>query len=150
MDEKRKDANISIIVPIYNAGEYIEQCIKSILANPEKDIEILLIDDGSTDNSPRICKKLLEKDSRVVYIRQENKGVSSARNHGLKAAHGKWILFVDADDTIDSNSIEEIKKVRVQSESLVVFGTLRVFYYINDGIIWIYWKICFYTIKKGY
>lgn len=123
MGEKRKDANISIIVPIYNAGEYIEQCIKSILANPEKDIEILLIDDGSTDNSPRICKNLLENDSRVVYIRQENKGVSSARNNGLKAAHGKWILFVDADDTIDSNSIEEIKKVRVQSESLVVFGS---------------------------
>lgn len=97
---------ISVIVPVYNTEKYIEKCVMSILNQTYKNLEIILIDDGSTDNSPQICDSLAEKDNRIAVIHQPNGGVSSARNIGLDNTHGDYITFVDSDDYIAPNMIE--------------------------------------------
>ena len=97
---------ISVIVPVYNTEKYIEKCVMSILNQTYKNLEIILIDDGSTDNSPQICDSLAEKDNRITVIHQPNGGVSSARNIGLDNTHGDYITFVDSDDYIAPNMIE--------------------------------------------
>lgn len=105
---------ISVIVPIYNVEEYLPACIESILNQTYKDLEILLIDDGSTDNSGKICDKYARMDNRCIVFHQANKGVSEARNTGLNYATGEYISFVDGDDYIHPQMIEilyeEIKK----------------------------------------
>ena len=97
---------ISVIVPVYNTEKYLEKCVMSILNQTYKNLEIILIDDGSTDNSPQICDSLAEKDNRITVIHQPNGGVSSARNTGLDNTHGDYIMFVDSDDYIAPNMIE--------------------------------------------
>ncbi|WP_353121211.1 glycosyltransferase family 2 protein [Dysgonomonas capnocytophagoides] len=89
---------ISIIVPVYNAERYIEQCIYSVLNQTFKDYELILIDDGSKDGSLGLCEKLRETDSRIIIYSQKNKGVSTARNKGIELAKGDWISFLDSDD----------------------------------------------------
>ena len=91
---------ISIIVPAYNIEEYLSPCMDSILSQDYENFEIVLIDDGSTDNTPSICNKYKEKDSRVIVIHQRNAGLSVARNAGIKHARGKYLAFVDGDDLI--------------------------------------------------
>lgn len=91
---------ISVIVPVYNVEKYLRCCVDSILAQTFTDIEVLLVDDGSTDGSGAICDEYAEKDSRVRVFHKENGGVSSARNIGLDVATGKWIMFVDSDDKV--------------------------------------------------
>lgn len=91
---------ISIIVPVYNVEEFLNRCVESILIQSYKNIEILLIDDGSTDNSSKICDEYSIKDKRVKVIHKENGGLSDARNIGLENANGKYIAFVDSDDYI--------------------------------------------------
>ena len=91
---------LSIIIPIYNSEKYIEKCLKSICDQNNSDWEILMIDDGSIDSSPRICKKYAELHSNFQLISKENGGVSSARNRGLDIAKGKFIFFLDSDDTV--------------------------------------------------
>lgn len=95
-----KKSFISVIVPVYNVEKYLHRCIDSILAQPVTDFELLLIDDGSTDSSGKICDEYAEKDSRVKVFHKKNGGVSSARNFGLDNAKGTWIAFVDSDDFI--------------------------------------------------
>ncbi|MCI8294334.1 MAG: glycosyltransferase family 2 protein [Lachnospiraceae bacterium] len=92
---------ISIIVPIYNVAPYLSQCIESLMEQTYKDIEMILVDDGSTDNSLAICEEYKKKDPRIRVIHQENKGVVSTRKEGLKAARGTYIGFVDGDDWIE-------------------------------------------------
>lgn len=92
---------ISIIVPVYNVESYLEQCIDSILAQSYKNLEIILVDDGSTDRSGDICDRYAEKDSRIHVVHKANGGLSSARNAGLKICHGDYLGFVDSDDYID-------------------------------------------------
>lgn len=97
---------ISVIVPVYNAGKYFNNCINSIVSQTHKDLEIIIVDDGSTDNTPQACDKWAEKDSRIKVIHKENGGAASARNTGLDNATGKYIGFVDADDYIDADMYE--------------------------------------------
>ncbi|WP_333660715.1 glycosyltransferase family 2 protein [Chishuiella changwenlii] len=97
---------ISIIVPIYNVEEYLEKCIKTILNQTYNDFELLLIDDGSTDNSEKICAQFLD-DGRINYYKKNNGGVSSARNLGLELAKGKYICFIDPDDYVSDNYLED-------------------------------------------
>ena len=99
---------VSIIVPIYNMENYLEKCIESIIEQSYKNIEIILINDGSTDKSEVICKKYKVKDNRIKVISSENKGVSSARNLGIEASTGEYISFIDPDDTVDKKYIEEM------------------------------------------
>lgn len=108
---------ISIIVPIYNAEKYLSRCIKSILNQSFLDFELLLINDGSRDYSGSICDKYSNNDQRITVLHTENKGVSSARNNGLEYAQGDYVLFVDADDWIESNSLDLLYKTII-SENL--------------------------------
>lgn len=91
---------ISVIVPLYNAEKYLRDCIESILSQTFTDFECMLIDDGSKDNSLNICFEYAAKDNRIKVIQNEHKGVSYARNTGLKMAKGEYISFVDSDDEI--------------------------------------------------
>lgn len=97
---------VSIVVPVYNVEKYLSECIDSILAQTYKNFELILIDDGSPDNCPKICDEYAKKDNRIIVIHQKNKGVSNARNAGIKIANGKWIMFVDSDDWIDKDMLE--------------------------------------------
>lgn len=96
-----KNPTISVIVPVYNTEKYLPRCIDSILAQTFTDFELLLIDDGSKDNSANICDEYAAKDQRVRVFHKQNGGVSSARNLGLDNASGEWVTFVDSDDWID-------------------------------------------------
>ncbi len=97
---------ISIIVPIYNAENYLEKCIQSLINQTYGNIEIILINDGSTDNSKKICANYVEKDKRIKLINQKNSGVSIARNKGIDVAQGQYICFVDSDDYISQEFVE--------------------------------------------
>lgn len=112
---------ISIIVPVYNVEKYMERSINSILNQTYTDIEVLLIDDGSLDNSGKICDEFAEKDSRVKVFHKENGGVSSARNLGLDNATGDYIGFVDPDDIIDPNMYNVLLDNLISSESDISF-----------------------------
>lgn len=96
---------VSIIVPVYNRQDQIEYCLKSISLQEYQNYEVLIIDDGSKDNTAQICKNYVKKDKRFRYYYQDNKGVSAARNKGLKEAQGKWITFVDSDDAITADHL---------------------------------------------
>lgn len=97
---------ITIIVAIYNIEKYIEKCIQSLISQSYKNLEIILVDDGSSDNSAEICKKYETKDNRIQYLKKKNGGLSSARNFGIDNASGQYILFVDGDDYIRQDAIE--------------------------------------------
>ena len=94
---------ISVIIPVYNAGQYIERCVESVLSQTYSNLEVVLVNDGSKDNSGRLCDKYKEVDARVNVIHIENSGVSKARNIGLSVAKGEYISFLDADDYLDKN-----------------------------------------------
>ncbi|WP_270474902.1 glycosyltransferase family 2 protein [Clostridium cochlearium] len=108
---------VSIIVPVYNCEKYICRCIESILSQSYTSFEIILVDDGSKDNSNTICKKFKDIDKRVKVFYQENSGASVARNCGLENSSGEYIMFVDADDHIDSNMLQELVNVAKREES---------------------------------
>ncbi|MCC3869656.1 glycosyltransferase family 2 protein [Terrisporobacter mayombei] len=97
------NALISVVVPVYNAEKYLDKCIQSIINQKYRNLEIILVDDGSKDNSLEICKKYAEKDKRIKVINKENGGVSTARNIGIEVANGDFMAFVDSDDYIDEN-----------------------------------------------
>lgn len=99
---------LSIIVPVYNAAIYLPECIESILSQTFRDFELILVDDGSTDNSGQICAEYERKDSRVRVVCQKNSGVSAARNKGIELSQGLYVAFVDADDTIEQNMYSEL------------------------------------------
>lgn len=97
---------ISIIVPVYNVDKYLSECIDSILNQTYEYFEVLLIDDGSTDNSSKICKEYALKDDRIFYYKKNNGGLSDARNYGLDRANGDYITFIDSDDYIEKDYLE--------------------------------------------
>ena len=94
---------VSVIIPVYNTAPYLRQCLDSVCKQTLQNIEIICINDGSTDNSAEILQQYEEKDSRVCVITQENKGIAVARNIGLQYARGQYIGFVDSDDWIEPN-----------------------------------------------
>lgn len=106
-----KKGMISIIVPVFNTAEYISRCIESVLGQTYAEWELILVDDGSTDCSPDICKEYVDKDKRIRYIRKENGGAGSARNKGLEMASGEFIGFVDSDDYIKADMYETLYKM---------------------------------------
>jgi len=113
---------LSIIIPCYNIASYIERTISSIASQSFNDLEIILVNDGSTDNTLDYLKLLAEKDNRIQVISQENRGVSAARNVGLVNAQGDWILFVDGDDWIELGILPVLQAVDLSSVDILVFG----------------------------
>lgn len=118
---------ISIIVPVYNVEKYVEKCIQSLINQSYKNIEIILVDDGSNDRSNKIIDEYAKVDSRILTIHQKNKGVSAARNAGLKVATGKYVGFVDPDDYVDYQMYETmLKKIELNMSDLAVCGFSKV------------------------
>lgn len=112
----------SVVVPVYNVSPYLERCITSLLTQNYRDYEILLIDDGSTDNSGAICEQYGEQDSRIIVYHKKNGGLSSARNFGIDHAVGKYVIFVDADDYIEKETCSSLAKLIELSDEADVIG----------------------------
>jgi glycosyltransferase involved in cell wall biosynthesis/organic radical activating enzyme len=120
-DIKVKD-NVSICVPIYNTGKYLTRCVDSLLAQTYRNLEIVLVNDGSTDNCGTICDAYAQMDSRIVVIHKENGGEASARNAGLCAAKGEYIMFIDSDDVYLPNAVEQLLAAAKADEVDLVIG----------------------------
>ena len=103
-----KSPLISVIIPVFNVEEYLEECISSILRQTLTDIEIICIDDGSTDSSPDILKKYAEQDRRITVYSQDNCGLSAARNLGMRAARGRYTYFIDSDDWLERDALRDL------------------------------------------
>lgn len=120
------ERTVSVIVPVYNCRDYLPKCIESILNQTYSQIQLILVDDGSSDGSGEICDAFAEKDSRIHVIHQKNKGVSAARNAGLDAAVGAYLLFVDSDDCIDSDAIHTSLNGFIDNTiGVVIFGITK-------------------------
>ena len=117
---------ISIIVPVYNVEQYVKQCVLSLIKQSYHNLQILLVNDGSEDNSLRVINTLAEKDSRIEIINQKNAGVSEARNTGLNAAKGDFILFVDGDDWLDLMAVQESYRcIQEENADIVLWSYIR-------------------------
>ncbi len=119
------DSIVSVIIPVYNVEKYLWKCIESIQKQTYKKLEIILVDDGSSDKSPSICDRYSEKDSRITVIHNKNKGVSSARNMGIEVSRGEFICFVDADDWLPKYSIEKLVNCITESTADLCQGGRR-------------------------
>ncbi len=122
---------ISVIIPVYNVEKYLENSVKSVLAQTFGDFEIIMVDDGSSDNSPAICDSLVEKDDRVHVIHKKNEGVSVARNTGLDAVKGDYIFFMDSDDIITENCFDVLMTALKTNDADIAMGNL--YYTREDG-----------------
>ena len=128
----RMDRKVSVIVPVYKVEKYIDRCIESIVSQSYKNIEIILVDDGSPDSCPKICDSWAEKDSRIKVIHKKNGGLSDARNVGIKQGTGELVMFVDSDDTIDVDAVLKLEKY-INDEDFIVAEAL--IYETNGKII---------------
>ncbi|MDV4150428.1 glycosyltransferase [Clostridium sp. AL.422] len=125
---------ISIILPIYNVEKYLQECLESILNQSYKDYELIIVDDGSKDNSLKIVNSYKEKFKNLVILTQENKGVSVARNLALSYANGDYISFVDSDDFLDEKMLEKVMKIALKTDAEIVI-TNYYLYYNKENII---------------
>lgn len=121
-----KNKKISIIVPIYNSEKYLKECLDHLINQTYKNIQIVLVNDGSTDNSLSICEEYKKSDDRIILINQENRGVSSARNNGMKNADGNYLIFVDSDDYCELDMCENIIS-KMSENKFVVFGLRKIY-----------------------
>lgn len=117
---------ISVIIPVYNTEKYLNRCLKSVLNQTYNDLEVILVDDGSTDSSSSICQLAAKEDSRVVYYRIDNGGQGRARNYALDRANGDWISFVDSDDWIENDMLEcMISEAEKSNSDIAICGWYR-------------------------
>lgn len=120
---------ISVIVPVYNVENYIDECVNSLINQTYVDIEIILVDDGSTDNSGILCDNFAKIDSRIKSLHKSNGGLSDARNYGINHSSGKYIMFVDSDDVVDKNIVYELHEhLKYNLDSDLVVSQLTHFY----------------------
>ena len=119
-------AKISVIVPVYNTEKYIKKCIESIINQTYKDIEIIIVNDGSEDNSEKIIESYIDKNVNIIYLKKENGGLSDARNYGLKRATGDYICFVDSDDYIDLKLFENLEPYMSLDYDLIKYKMIEV------------------------
>ena len=139
------DKLVSIIIPVYNLENYIENCLNSLVNQTYRNLEFLVIDDGSKDRSGEIIKSMAEKDSRIVYIRQENAGVSAARNNGLDRAKGDYIMFADGDDYMHFQAVEILLECITQKKCGFVFASALNTPKLDEAMK----KITDYTCEKS-
>lgn len=142
---------VSVIVPVYKVEKYLDRCVRSILEQTYTNLELILVNDGSPDNCPKMCDEWAKRDHRVKVIHKQNKGVSEARNDGIKNAKGDYLLFVDSDDYVDENLSEFLDKA-VKTNCDVCYS--KVFGFIDnkykDKIINVSSSEVKYFIKKKY
>ena len=113
---------VSVIIPVYNVDQYLSQCLDSVVNQTLEDIEIICVDDGSTDNSLKILMEYAEKDSRVIVLRQQNKGAGVARNYGMNIAKGKYFSFLDSDDFFSETLLmDSVQKAEADDADIVVY-----------------------------
>lgn len=137
---------ISVIIPVYNTEKYLKRCLDSVIHQTFKDIEIIIVNDGSTDNSSSIIDKYKNKDSRIIVINQDNNGLSEARNSGIKVSSGKYISFVDSDDTISLDMLNIVHKQLIKENSeLIIFRYQRL---SNETEIVLYRDIDYENMTK--
>lgn len=137
------ERNLSVIIPVYNVEKYLRRCLDSILSS-ESNFEIILVDDGSTDNSADICKEYANKNKNVFYYYKKNGGASDARNYGVSLAKGKFIWFVDSDDYITLNAVNEIIQITTNEEvDVIVCQSKKI--YEDTRVI----DECVYSINRG-
>ena len=120
---------VSIIVPVFNVQDYLVECVDSLLHQTYTDLEILLIDDGSTDNSGKLCDEINKEDSRIKVYHKKNGGLSDARNYGIDKANGNYLIFVDSDDFVDAGLVETLMKYSCKRDALV----LCEFEYVDEN-----------------
>lgn len=138
-----KQPIVSVIMPVYNGETYLRQCLDSVVNQTLKEIEIICVDDGSSDRSVEILKEYAEKDERVMVLQQENAGAGAARNNGLSKASGKYLSFLDSDDFFETDMLEKaVEKIAADRADFVVF---RCDHYLNDTNTF---KKAAYTLKK--
>lgn len=126
---------VSIVIPVYNSENSLEQCLLSIIEQTFKEWECILVDDGSTDRSGEICDNFARKDSRIKVLHKDNGGVSNSRNLGIDYSEGEWIMFIDSDDYIEVTALDEvIDHIKGEEVDLVVFGIKDVFPYKQRSI----------------
>lgn len=130
---KNPHPDLSVIVPVYNTGAFLETCLNSILSQKVVNMEIIIVNDGSTDNSADIIKRYQHKDKRIRSVYQTNQGLSVARNTGLKLANGDYVLFVDSDDWILPDSLDYYLRLARKDDVDVVVGRVNIFY--ENGVI---------------
>ena len=129
-----ENVKVSVIVPVYNSDGYIAKTIESLLRQTLKEIQIILVDDGSTDSSGKICDEYAKKDKRILVIHKKNGGLADARNNGMKVSKGKYIMFLDADDLFEDNSCENMYNVIEKTQSEYVIGNYQMT--DDDGTKW--------------
>lgn len=122
---------VSVVVPVYKVENYLRSCVNSILNQSLRDIELILVDDGSPDGSGKICDEFAAVDKRVKVIHKKNAGVGAARNDGLKIATGEWVIFGDSDDWFELDAFEKLVTIGEKSGADVVFGDV---YLVENGI----------------
>ena len=137
-----KKVALSVIMPVYNAEKHLKSSVKSVQNQTLTDIEIILVDDGSTDGSGALCDKIAKEDKRIVVIHKENGGVGSARNAGLKVAHGEYVGFVDSDDWIDNEMFKVMYELLVQHDLDVIRCNTVVHKNGNQNVSWIPQSLC--------
>ena len=122
---------VSVIIPVYNGEKYIEKCLKSLIDQSLKDIQIICVNDGSTDNTLSILNQFASKDNRIKVISTDNRGQGSARNTALKEANGEYISFIDADDWINENALELLyNKAKSDDLDMLIYQMVN---YIEDS-----------------
>ena len=121
-EEAMCEGLLSVVIPVYNIRDYVERCVRSVLAQPDVPLEVLIVDDGSTDDSGAVCDALAAEDSRVTVIHKPNGGLSDARNYGLCHAQGEYILFMDGDDWLTENVCPGLLQMALQDRADVVIG----------------------------
>lgn len=142
-------ALVSIIIPFYNSAAYLQECLDSILAQRYKRLEIILVDDGSSDESASIAQRYVEQDKRFCLIRQENMGAGAARNKGLESACGKYVLFFDSDDYMNENAIYKLVERAEDTQAQIVIGRSEEYRLQDATLVDMNWALrCEFLPKK--
>ena len=158
---------ISVIIPVYNVEKHLNKCLDSIINQTYKNLEIIIINDGSKDASAEICREYAEKDNRIVFVSRENRGVSATRNEGIELAHGDYFSFIDADDYLELDAYEYLLNIvekhnvdAVNYEHFITFTDKenvhkiadKIFLYIvcNKEFCLCYYKIHYLNYKNLY
>ena len=124
---------VSIIVPCYNVESYLQRCVESLVAQTYKNVEIILVDDGSTDSTSRLCDKYSECNSNIIVKHQENQGLSEARNTGIQMANGEFLTFIDSDDFVSADYVEHLYDILKKNNADVSVSQFSLFY--DDSVV---------------